>query len=174
MTVAPYFHIAIQVRDLDEAMVRFSETLHVTFYPPTLVRNLPAEDDPSTTIFERRATYSYEGPPFLELVEAIPDENGEVYEGPHHVGMFAADLTARAAELIADGLVEERRTVTPEGKTIIWINQPISFFGTRLELFDVGMEYEFTPDRLARFFSKPVRTRIAAPPLVPEDPPATS
>jgi hypothetical protein len=167
VTVSPYFHVAVEVRDLDEAMARFGRIFGVDFYPPTLVRSLPPADRPDGPTAERLATYSRQGPPYLELMEAVPDEDGVLREGPHHIGLFTPDLAARAAELAGEGLVEERRTVTASGATTIWINRPESFFGTRLELFDQRMERYFTPDLLEEFFSERVRTRIAhiaAPP----------
>jgi hypothetical protein len=157
MTLVPFFHVAVSVRDVQQAMADFGSALGVTFYEPTNIRI----EGSTTTV--RRATYTREGPPFLELVQATPEEIELYGEGLSHIGAMADDLGATADRLIGEGMVQESRIAMPGGRTVIWLNRPDSFHGTRLEFFDRSMEREFSPERLERFFAKREHRREGQP-----------
>jgi catechol 2,3-dioxygenase-like lactoylglutathione lyase family enzyme len=94
MAAPEFFHVGILVADLDAAIERWTTALGMTFAPAM---------DGEVTIFDpephravTRASYSKDGPPYIELVQAGGDghlslaANGG--EGLHHLGLWAPPL----------------------------------------------------------------------------------
>jgi catechol 2,3-dioxygenase-like lactoylglutathione lyase family enzyme len=139
-----YFHIGVLVEDLDEAIARFSKVLGLTFNEP-ITATFERIEDPRPRESFLRCTYSREGPPHIELLEANGDEglwsikNGE---GFHHLGFWEADTAGRCAFLEAESVKIGARVVQPSnGRVMTVFNDPSELFGMRVEwLNDVSRE----------------------------------
>lgn len=70
MTASPYFHIGILVPDLDEATERFSDVLGVTFVDRVYQDSEYFDDGGVIKNLRLHLTYSIDGPPYHELLEA--------------------------------------------------------------------------------------------------------
>src|SRR5262245_42083784 len=83
---AAFYHVAYLVHDLEAAIEEYSLLLGATFPEPKVAT--PATGD------EVRYVYSYEGPPFIELMEATGDSawSRSLGEGFHHYGIATSDM----------------------------------------------------------------------------------
>lgn len=103
MTWGPHYHVGYVVPDLERAMAELGESLRLTWTPvrarPRTV-HLPDRDEEVTF----RVTFSVEGPPHVELIEAVPGTPWAALDGAHHVGHWADDVEAEAGRLAAGGL----------------------------------------------------------------------
>jgi catechol 2,3-dioxygenase-like lactoylglutathione lyase family enzyme len=139
MTATNFFHIGILVLDLDEAIERLSDTLGLNFNPPTEV-HFDRLVDRVEMPFTLRATYSREGSPHLELIEAVGDG---IYspahgEGLHHLGMWVPDPHQAREELaVKNAVTAEAAILNPDGTTRTWYSLPASMHGVRVEYVDV-------------------------------------
>jgi Glyoxalase/Bleomycin resistance protein/Dioxygenase superfamily len=135
----PYFHIGILVKDLEAAMERFKKMIQVSFRPPRVVQVIQ-EHMPGRNLADLRFTYSYEGPPYYELLEA--HETGvfglQQGEGPHHVGMWASDGRARLRDLQGRGLRPEIVHYSSDGLLVFAYFEPADLCGTRIEILDAS------------------------------------
>jgi catechol 2,3-dioxygenase-like lactoylglutathione lyase family enzyme len=129
----PYFHIGILVKDLDAAMERFHKVLQVSFRPPRVVQVTQEQG-----LAELRFTYSYEGPPYYELLEAQGTGVFGLHqgEGPHHIGMWVENGPERLKDLQKRGLRPEIVQYSGDGLLIFSYFEPEDFCGTRLEILD--------------------------------------
>ncbi len=137
MTGTPHSHVAFLVTNLEEGMARFTEILGVRFHPPRTAF-LERVEDPHPHPVELRFTYSAEGPPHIELVEA---QDAGVYalahgEGVHHVGVWESGLARHADRMGALGLRSASRVVTADGGLLTWMNEPSDAHGVRFEFVD--------------------------------------
>jgi catechol 2,3-dioxygenase-like lactoylglutathione lyase family enzyme len=130
-----FFHVAVLVEDLEVAIANFSDALGITFLDP-ITAPFPQLEDPTPRESFCRCTYSVDGPPHIELIEANGDDglwalrNGE---GFHHLGFWEADSPGRCAFLEGKGLLNAR-VVDPEGPTILAaFSDPALLHGIRLE-----------------------------------------
>ena len=73
MTVSPYFHVGILVPDLDVAIERFSDVLGVSFADRVHQDTEYFEDGGVMQPLTLHITYSTDGPPYYELIEAQGD-----------------------------------------------------------------------------------------------------
>lgn len=142
MTLAPYFHIGLLVADLERAMERYSDVLGVSFVAPAIAAcelQEPWRVEPC----ELRVTYSNQGPPYLELLEAQGDGIYGLHqgEGMHHLGVWEPDCERRVDKLTtAQGMRKEATQFTPEGKIIVAYFYPNHLHGTRLEIVDAARQ----------------------------------
>ncbi len=133
-----FFHIGILVKDIRAAMERFSAVLGVTFNEPTVV-HFNRLEDPDPHEFDALVTYSRQGPPYWELMEARDtglyslEQHGE---GIHHVGIWESDNAAKTAEFHRQGLRVPMRIVAEDGSTFVWFNDPTQLDGVRIEYVD--------------------------------------
>jgi catechol 2,3-dioxygenase-like lactoylglutathione lyase family enzyme len=130
----PFFHVGILVRDVEAARADFTASLGVEFEPVHSQQIATGE----TTRF----CYSFQGPPYLELVEMTgtgswsPDQP----EGFHHIGVSDPDVPARCtaiggqADLIAPG---------PDGAPLVALTPPEALHGIRVEYFDAAVAAQF-------------------------------
>ena len=144
MTIAPHFHVGILVEDLDEATRRFSTVLGITFRSP-VTAHLEYFADPVPRPLDPRFTYSYEGPPYLELVEMTDSSLHSPHqgEGLHHIGVWLPDPKRAIAEMERQGVRREASIQNPDGSTLVWFNDGASLHGTRIEFIDEGMRLEW-------------------------------
>jgi catechol 2,3-dioxygenase-like lactoylglutathione lyase family enzyme len=132
-----HFHVGILVADLDVAMERFASVFGLTFNDP-MTATFGRLEDPDPHEAFVRCTYSRQGPPYFELLEA----NGEGLfslahgEGVHHVGFWEPALEGRCQALRALGVNPEGRVVNPDGSTFAYFNRPADLHGTRFEFLD--------------------------------------
>jgi catechol 2,3-dioxygenase-like lactoylglutathione lyase family enzyme len=141
MADQPFFHIAILVTNLDEAITRYSSVLGVEFVEPTLSTARFWERGREERILEARLSYSMqqEGP-YIELVEAQGDGLFDPArgEGIHHVGIWESDCEARVKEMKSKGVDLLAAQYTPEGKIIVAYFEPKDMNGVMLEIVDSG------------------------------------
>lgn len=114
------YHVGVVVPDVREAMTRYSDALGFTWSPvgdsalEVLVDGRPREA-------RIAATYSVEGPPYLELIE---ERSGGVWAvgglGLQHVGLWTDDLAGSIARLEAAGLPGRVRHLPPEGDPVLF------------------------------------------------------
>jgi hypothetical protein len=127
MEIKPAYHVAFLVRDLAVAIPDYERALGITFRPPQAL----ARDGDGAPV---RSTYSYEGPPYVQLLEARPTG---VYgidqgEGFHHFGVWVDDAHACRDELGAAGLRPQLEFSDGE-RTVAWYNEPADLHGVRIE-----------------------------------------
>lgn len=143
MTLAPFFHIGVLVPELYEAIERFSDVLGVNFADPVRQDTEYFEDGGARKPLSLHLTYSTDGPPYYELIEAQGDglygldKHGE---GLHHVGVWEADCEAKREELEGKGMTEEGVIYRPDGSIIVTFFEPGELGGVRLELADLGLK----------------------------------
>jgi hypothetical protein len=100
-----FYHTGVVVDDIDQAKAELGAALGLTW-------GLQGEVDMPTILADglhtlhMRFAYSVEGPPYLELVQAV---EGTIYTvaaggGAHHVGYWCADMEGTAAQLEAQGM----------------------------------------------------------------------
>lgn len=142
MTLAPFFHVGILVPDLNVAAARLTEVLGITFRDPVVQDCDHFEDGGRTSQLSLHLTYSVDGPPYYELIEAQGDglyglKHGQ---GLHHIGMWEPDCEAKAEELESDGMRREGALYRPDNSMIVAFYQPSGLAGVRLEIADEGMK----------------------------------
>jgi hypothetical protein len=93
----PFFHVGIVVADIGAAQTELTAALGLHWQP---VWERPIEN---ATL---RVTYSIEGPPFIELIEANGSTDWDASGGPHldHLGYFSDDVDADGERLAAQGI----------------------------------------------------------------------
>ena len=110
------YHMGIVVPELAPAMSEMSEQMGLTWAPP---RAFPVNihEDGELCSYDVLATYSREGPPYFELIEAIGESvwSPAMAGGLHHIGVLAADPLAEIARLEGAGFEVEVQAVSPEG-----------------------------------------------------------
>jgi catechol 2,3-dioxygenase-like lactoylglutathione lyase family enzyme len=138
-----YFHVGILVKDVEAARADFAAKLGLEF-EPTRSQQLATGE---TTRF----CYSFQGPPYLELVEmtGAGSWSPEQPEGFHHIGLSDPSVPARCSafgsgvDLIAPG---------PDGLPLVALTPPEALHGVRVELFDAKIAAQF----LGYLSSRPV------------------
>jgi Glyoxalase/Bleomycin resistance protein/Dioxygenase superfamily len=142
MADAPYYHVGILVADLDEAMERFSQKLGLTFAPVNDME-IDAEDDNGSFKQKMKATYSVQGPPHIELLEATGDgifslKNGE---GVHHLGLWCPVWNEYHEQGEHRCLpVAMKINLIPGADPTMWLSNPADLHGTRLEFVSEPMK----------------------------------
>ena len=128
------YHMGIVVPELTPAMSEMSEQMGLTWAPP---RAFPVNihEDGELRSYDVLATYSREGPPYFELIEAIGESvwSPAMVGGLHHIGVLAADPLAEIARLEAVGFEVEAQAVTPEG-VVTGPTYLLNRYGVRVEV----------------------------------------
>ena len=132
---ADFFHTGVAVPDLTAAMQGFSDALNITWTAVQSFR-LDVRMGNTDARLSSRFVYSTSGPPFLELVEAIPDTPWAAPGAPqlHHLGYWADDLAAAVADLERDGGVVEAFDVGTHSDMNIFAF--VRCMGVRVELIN--------------------------------------
>ncbi|MGH3615954.1 MAG: VOC family protein [Pseudonocardia sp.] len=141
MTVEPYFHIGVVVPDLTKAMTEFSRVLGMTFAEPG--RNtVPWLSDPDPHPQDVHVTYSMDGPPYYELIEANGDGifSARAERSHLHLGFWEADMEGRMRTLAAQGIGLDAVARAQPGAVPDWII-------TRPDVLGIRLEYVSTLDR---------------------------
>jgi catechol 2,3-dioxygenase-like lactoylglutathione lyase family enzyme len=138
---APFAHIGILVDDLDEAIERYTR-LGLTFMEPKTVRVERLVENGTETALDLRITFSYEGPPRWELLEAVGDGmyGAQHGEGLHHVAEVVEDPIPRMQELERAGFPMVAAQYRPDGSMIVGYLQPGDLNGIRLEVIGTQVD----------------------------------
>lgn len=109
LSATEVFHTGFVVADIEQGMAEMSRAFDVS-WTPVEERELPLLGPAGPLRPRLRFAYTREGPPRLELLEAVP---GTVWELPpegvggtlatHHVGVWCDDLASMSRELEATG-----------------------------------------------------------------------
>jgi catechol 2,3-dioxygenase-like lactoylglutathione lyase family enzyme len=132
MEVKPAYHVAFLVADMDVAIADFEKALGLRFRPPeALTRTDDVDGSPGRPVL---STYSYEGPPYVQLIEAHPTG---VYginqgEGFHHFGVWVDDATECQEVLGHEGLRSEMQFDRGD-EVAAWYCNPADLHGIRVE-----------------------------------------
>jgi len=132
MEVKLAYHVAFLVKEMDAAIPHFEKALGVRFRPPeTLTRVDQPDGSPGIPVL---STYSYEGPLYVQLIEAQP---AGVYgiqqgEGFHHFGVWVDDAEECRQVLGQEGIGTEMRFARDE-ETSAWYCNPGDLHGIRVE-----------------------------------------
>jgi catechol 2,3-dioxygenase-like lactoylglutathione lyase family enzyme len=110
------YHVGLVVPDVRAAMARYSDALGFT-WSPVGDSTFDVLVDGRRTEARVAATYSMEGPPYLELVEEL---SGGIWAigalGLQHVGFWADDLEGAITRFDAAGLPGRVRHLPQEGQ----------------------------------------------------------
>ncbi len=129
-----YFHIGVVVPDLASAMAEFARVLGLTFADPGRNR-VPWLADPDPHPEDVHVTYSMDGPPYYELIEAYGDgifaagEEGRI----HHLGLWEPDMDCRMRTLAAQGIGLDAIARSQAGAVPDWIITRSDVLGIRIE-----------------------------------------
>ena len=105
------YHIAYLVPDLLEAMETLGQRLQITWATPFEMDAENQTDDGEIERDRLRISYSSQGPPFLEIIEAVPRE-GSLFSQPagggfHHFGIYAERWRDEVARMTKVGMILE-------------------------------------------------------------------
>ncbi|MGE0384339.1 MAG: VOC family protein [Gammaproteobacteria bacterium] len=138
------YHFAMIVPDFDRALRAVGAQLGVQAWaePQDGMNSVRLPDGRVSTV-RLRATYSRQGPPFVELIEGVADPHSvfTIAGGPrlHHVGVHVADWRAAVERMQARGMTLEgvmlRAGPDPEPMGIAFMRNA---FGLRIEVVDVS------------------------------------
>lgn len=108
-----FFHIGIVVDDMESGMADISRRFGVTFPEPRNA-NVRIRYNGEEQQVAVKFVYSRQGPPYLELIEAVP---GTVWEtiGIHHLGVFCDHMEVEVEKLVSEGYVHEAASLGPDG-----------------------------------------------------------
>jgi hypothetical protein len=114
------YHVGVVVPDVRAAMVQYGEALGFTWRAVgDSTFDVLVEGEPRQA--RVAATYSLEGPPYLELVE---ERSGAVWAasalGLQHVGLWTDDLEGSIARFEAAGMPGRARHLPREGQPALF------------------------------------------------------
>ncbi len=134
----PIDHIGILVPDLEEGIRRWSAATGYTFSPIARYRTSRYFDHSDITahFHDARISFSLEGPPHIELMEATGDGTHSLAQlGIHHLGFRGVEDPAReVAELAELGIGYDGISLDEHGRTLLLFTEPAALDGIRLEL----------------------------------------
>jgi len=99
------FHTGVRVPDLDRAMAELGEPAGLRWSAVQEREQGVWTPESGPVTIPLRFTYSTQGPQHVELLQGAPGTiwDGREHPGVHHVGVWADDLAAESAELVAAG-----------------------------------------------------------------------
>ena len=139
-----FYHFGIVVLDFDRSLQELKET-HGLEWASIQRRSFSVEQPNGLVLADFRVTYSVQGPPHFEIIEASP---GTIWSysggGIHHLGYWSRDLSADAQKLADLGYVWEATYANPDHDGPFGFTyHTLPFSGTRIELVDVGRKSAF-------------------------------
>jgi hypothetical protein len=97
------FHVGVTAVDLDAATAQLSRDLGVT-WKIGRPRVMDLVIDGQARQAEMRIAHTMQGPPYIELIQCVPDTPwAEASVGVHHVCYWAEDAVAACAAMEASG-----------------------------------------------------------------------
>jgi catechol 2,3-dioxygenase-like lactoylglutathione lyase family enzyme len=144
MTLYKAAHIGFLVKDLDASITRVSSVLGVTFPDPVVSSPPVFIDEGTTTKLDLRLTWSHEGPPHIELIEAQPSGLYSLKggEGFHHLGVWEDDFSSLRRNMELWELSEQAAQQEQDGETIANYTSPADLYGMRLEFVSTARKAE--------------------------------
>ena len=134
--ITPPYHITLVVADVEAAKEDLGRVLGLS-WGKTQNRRVTT-DSPARGVKEIVVCYAYSlnGPPYLELVQQVPDSIFAEL-GLHHIGIWCSDFVEESARLEAEGWPRECVNVTPEGEWMsgLFHRGPS---GLRVEVIDIA------------------------------------
>ncbi|HEY4773184.1 MAG TPA: VOC family protein [Xanthobacteraceae bacterium] len=129
-------HVGILVENLAADIERYSRILGLHFRPPNPASFAIVEEGGASAPAELWMTYSMEGPPYVELMQATGSGVWSAAQGfgLHHIGGFASELAQWVRRFEQLNLEPEARIFTPGGELLIVYFRPSGLMGTRYEL----------------------------------------
>ena len=130
------FHVGIIVPDIEQGMAEIAKRFGASWPRPPGSANVRVRTKAGVQVMSSRFAYTAEGPPYIELIEAVPGTVWEAGEGSriHHLGAFVDDLDAEIERLTAEGAELEMASVDEDGGRILGVTYINSDLGVRLEL----------------------------------------
>lgn len=106
------YHIGCVVPDLPVAMDTLGRRFQITWAPPFQMNTGFTTPDGAADDRVTRFAFSTEGPPFIELIEVIPEPDSIFFKpadsGIHHVAVWAKQWRQEVARLTDEGMQLER------------------------------------------------------------------
>lgn len=136
-------HVGILVEDLAAARDRWAAATGYTFGPIHHYRTDHYADrsDPRPHHHDARVSMTLDGPPSIELMEFTGNGTHSRAEGVgvHHLAFVDyPDLAARMAELAGLGIGDDGRSLTPDGRLLLWFTARNDLNGVRFETVSLG------------------------------------
>ncbi len=131
-----FHHMAIVTPDIRETMRSLGAVFGLSWTEPWTGR-IPIEADGQLSSPEVTFTNSKQGPPHIELIQAIPGTVWVPGVGLHHIGFWADDVATQANDLLARGFSIE---VIGQGSQFAYLRTPEGF---RFELVDAAARPDF-------------------------------
>jgi hypothetical protein len=133
------WEVGLFSHELEGTIAGLTQRLGLTFRD-ILTARVDDIEDPDPGALEFRYTMSFEGPPYIEVIEAV-DGSGlhdpALPDGLHHLGVWVDDLEAQHDRLTAQGVRAEARAFMtgPDGtrRLMTWFNDPRDLQGVRYE-----------------------------------------
>jgi catechol 2,3-dioxygenase-like lactoylglutathione lyase family enzyme len=131
----PFAHLGVLVNNLEEAIARYTR-LGLTFMEPRTVLVERLVENGTETSLDLRITFSHQGPPRWELLEATGDGvyGPQHAEALHHVAEVVDDPIPRMQELERAGFPLVAAQYRPDGSMIVGYLEPSDLNGVRLEV----------------------------------------
>jgi catechol 2,3-dioxygenase-like lactoylglutathione lyase family enzyme len=129
-------HVGMLVEDLDKGIAHYAKALGLRFRPANVASFAVVEEDGVSAPADLIMTYSMEGPPYVELMQAMGSGVWSARHGIglHHIGGFVADIEGEVRRLAREGLTPEASIYTPDRELLIVYFRPGGLMGTRCEL----------------------------------------
>lgn len=133
MTAFLLNHVGILVPDIEAAIDHYSKTLGATFLPATKAQFARVEEDDSSGPCDLWLTFSTNGPPHIELLQATGTGvwRAEQGFGLHHIGGHGELILPELERL---KVRPEARIYKPDGTLIITYFKPEDLGGARYEI----------------------------------------
>ena len=115
-----FYHWGIVAEDFDATCEELGAVCSLTWAVP-MKRRFELLQPSGVMEVEFRLTYSVEGPPHYEILEASPGtlwDPATANGGVHHLGFWSTDVTGDATRLIAAGYECGATAATPDGKPV--------------------------------------------------------
>jgi hypothetical protein len=125
------YHVAFLVEDIAVAAPRFERALGLRFRPAEPLVKVDDDDSASSPLL---STYSYEGPPYVQLIQAQPSGVYGIQQGEgfHHFGVWVDDAGACRQVLAGAGIAADK-IFTQGDSTVAWYSRPGDLHGIRVE-----------------------------------------
>lgn len=130
-------HIGFLVSNIEEAIERWERVSGYHFSPIVRYRTNRYEDqnNPNAHFHDARMSFSLEGPPRIELLEATGDgTHGPEQIGVHHLGFRgASDPQSVMDELRGYGIRDDGISRDETGRILLWFTEKQAMDGVRFE-----------------------------------------
>jgi hypothetical protein len=132
MNVKPAYHVAFLVKEIDVAIPHFERALGLRFRPPEPLTRV--DDSDGSEEGPVLSTYSYEGPPYVQLIQGQPTGVYGIQrgEGFHHFGVWVDDA-AHCRQVLGEEGIRTEKQFGQEDQVVAWYSNPADLHGIRVE-----------------------------------------